>query len=274
MTLTRRLVSRSRVCAAHKECVDNQTDTSLAAELARRAETFTGRGTVTWIDQAGRAQIAAADPELGDRELYLARPVRVGNRYPRQRNYHGWYSFSQTRRHVWFESKLEQSRLASIDHCSDVVAIASQPMKIEFTDGTEHFPDFLALHGTTRQVLYDVKPRDRVTSKYLDQFARTKALCDQVGWGYSVLTELDPVERANLDWLRNFRHTGHHPGLHNVARLLPALPLTVLDAATLLSPNELPAGRSAVFHLAWGREVTIDTARVLSDESIVEVPRA
>lgn len=267
-------VSLNRPRAAHREFVDNNTNLTLAAELALRAPAFTGQATVTWTDPAGLQHEQLADAALSDRELYLARTSRRGNRYPRQRNYHGYYFFAQTRTHIWFESLLERSRLASIDHASDVVAIASQPMKLVFDDGSEHFPDLFALHASLRQVLYDIKPLERISEKYLEQFAKTKAMCDRIGWGYSVLTELSPVEKANLDWLRNFKLPGHHPGAEALARLLPALPLPLGSAATLLFPTSPAEGRSALSHLAWTREVHIDTTVLLSDATLVEAPRA
>lgn len=227
---------------------------------------------VHWTTPDTGPQSAPASPELLGRELYLATPIRYGNRYPRQRNYHGLYLFSQTGRHVWFESLLECSRLASIDATHSVVAIASQPMRIDFADGTHHFPDFLAMHSNARQVVYDVKPRRRITDKALAQFAQTRALCLRVGWGYEVLSELSDAEEANLTWLRQFKHHGFHPPVAALERLRDALvtPLPVFDAAHALRLESVAAGRSAIFHLLWVRAITADLSTRLTDSSLVE----
>lgn len=227
---------------------------------------------VHWNTPDAGPQSAVASPALLGRELYLAAPIRFGNRYPRQRNYHGHYLFSQTGRHVWFESLLESSRLASIDASRSVVAIASQPMRLDFDDGTHHYPDFLAMHSSSRQVVYDVKPQERLTEKALTQFARTRALCSRVGWGYEVLSELSETEEANLTWLRQFKHYGFHPPARTLERLRDALitPLSVFDAAGELELGSLAAGRSAVFHLLWVRAITTDLSARLTDASLVE----
>lgn len=232
---------------------------------------YDGRATVRWVDAAKREHVAPATPDLLNRELFLADQIRTGNRYPRQRNYHGWYFFTGANRHVWVESNLEASRLASLDMGQEVTEIASQPMRIEFADGSVHYPDFLALRADHRQVLYDVKPIRRVEAA-LDSFARTQAMCRRIGWGYEVLTELGPVQEANLAWLRQFKHHGFHPGLAAEARLIDSLdrPTNVREAAQLIGAGSLPSGRSAVFHLLWTGSLVTDLAILINDRSLVE----
>ncbi|WP_439564937.1 TnsA-like heteromeric transposase endonuclease subunit [Microcella sp.] len=241
------------------------------AVVALRAQKFSGRASVSWLDATGQLQRANADSALLDRELYLAEPMRRGNHYPRQRNYHGWYYFSQTSSHVWCESKFEASQLAALDQGTGVLAISSQPMKVQFDDGTEHYPDFLALHDSHRQVLYDVKPTKYLTEKYLDQFARTKAMCDRVGWGYRVLTDFDPIDEINLQWIRQFKHPGFHPDRAAVRRLLPCLPGSLAIAAAALQPGNMPHGRAGIFHLLWLRTLHTAPGIRLSDSSVIEV---
>jgi hypothetical protein len=214
-----------------------------------------------------------ADGKLLDRELYLNAPCREGNRYPRQLNYHGHYHFAGTGKHVWFESLLESRMLMHLDREFDIVAIASQPMELTFADGSIHFPDFIALHANGRQVVYDVKPLERIDEKVTEQFDKTRALCETVGWGYEVLTGLPDQVQTNLTWLSYFNHPAFHPGQEAVERLvalLAASTVTVGEAASALELGSLARGRSALYNLAWSRIVTFDMAVPLSDSTLVK----
>jgi hypothetical protein len=245
---------------------------NINAAVALEAQSLSGHAHVGWLNGNNEWVEAPASADLLGKELYLTLPSRQGNRYPRQRNYHGLYFFSQTKRHIWFESNTEASRLASLDMTQRIQAIASQPMRITFAGGLLHFPDFIALHSNHRQVLYDVKPTQRLTAEVITQFARTKAVCDLVGWGYEVLTELEPIERSNLEWLAQFKHEGFYPEQSALDRLLDALtlPMTVRDAASVLGMGSLPQSRSALFHLLWGGTLTVDTSVRLTSSSLIE----
>lgn len=228
--------------------------------------------TVQWRTPDGTDKSAWATSALLDANIHFALPIRTGNRYPRQRNYHGKYYFSQTRRHVWHESLLEASVLTWLDmHCT-IQAITSQPMTIMFADGLSHTPDFLALHDDHRQVVYDVKPVKFLTDKVLSQFAKTRELCESIGWGYEVHTGFTDQVRVNLDWFAAFKHPGYHPGPVATARLLAAMtgPMTVREAARTLGLGTLAEGRSAVYHLTWTQVLTVDLTHRISDTTPLE----
>lgn len=228
--------------------------------------------SVRWTNARGTAMSASATPALLDRELYLASAIRVGNRYPRQRNYHGKYYFSQTGYHVWHESLLEAAVLTWLDMSKDIVAIASQPMEIVFADGLKHIPDYLAYHADHRQVVYDVKPPRYLTPKYQAQFAKTRALCEHVGWGYEVHTGFPEQVGVNLSWFSAFKHPGFFPGPDATERLLAALtaPLTLLNAARALKLERLANARSAIYHLVWVGVITVDLTQRIDDRTTVE----
>ena len=242
------------------------------AAIEARSKNFTGRGRVHWITHEGQLLKAPASPALLDKNLFEAGRIRGGNHDPRQRNYHGMYYFSQTGKHVWHESLLEAKSLTGLDLYANIDAIASQPCRIEFADGTTHFPDYLALHTGGHQVLYDVKPESRITDPVIDQFARTLALCDRVGWGYSILTELSPQEQLNVTYVSYFKHPQFHPGPEAVARLLDELdqPKSFLDAARALHGETLPDARASLLHLIWQGTVQTDLGLHLGDNSIIE----
>lgn len=230
---------------------------------------------VRWIDHNGAARELPVSPALLDGELYRADQFRTGNRYPQQRNYHGWFYFGPTAQHVWVESRLESSRLAHLEHTEDIVAIASQPMELTFSDGTSHVPDFIALHSDHRQTVYDVKPWNRMTKPGVaDQFRKTAELCRKVGWGYRVLHEAPEAEGRNLTFLANFKHPGFRPDDATISRALAATPATVTTVATAMLPNDLPMARAQLFHLLWTRELHCSIQLRLSPTTLIEGPHS
>ncbi|MCY7287294.1 MAG: TnsA-like heteromeric transposase endonuclease subunit [Cryobacterium sp.] len=228
-------------------------------------------GTVHWRDSLNVSHTAAIGPALLDRELHFAEQIRTSNRYPHKRSYIGLHYFASTGVHVPHESLLEAETLAWLDMMGGIVAIAAQPMKITFADGTVHFPDFFALHSDNRQVLYDVKPELRISPKYSTQFANTRAVCNRIGWGYEVFSERSPQAKANLAFVSDFRHHRYHPGpevAESLRRLLEnPLPL---DVAASSLPLPLPQARAAIFHLIWAGAISFDLATRISGNTPIE----
>ncbi len=215
---------------------------------------YDGRAAVTWKGDRSEGKSTPATPALLRKELYLKERCRTGNRYQNQRNYHGQYYFSQTQSHVWYESLLEANMLMLLDWRESITAIATQPIKLTFSDGKVHYPDFLAFHSDGRQVMYDVKPASRLSERALEQFAKTRAVCEAVTWEYEILTGLPEVEHKNLTWLSHFRHPGFEPTPQALERLRDALGpggLSVREAAQALEPRSIPRGRAGIHRLLW-----------------------
>lgn len=234
---------------------------------------FSGNALIRWKPTPDKIAEAPADRTLLSRHLYLAEAFRKPTSYPRQRNYYGLYFFSQTKKHVWHESLLEANMMMFLDHTQSITAIASQPLEMVYADGGRHVPDLIALHSNNRQVVYDVKPAAKISSKALEQFAKTKAVCDAVGWGYEVLPGLTEQVQANLTGLSYFQHDLFHPDEQATRRLLVALDATALtfdDAAEILRPGSLPAGRAAVFHLLWKRTVNTNMFHQIDGTTHIE----
>lgn len=231
------------------------------------------RGTATWI-RGDKVECAPLDTGLLSQELYDTDPVRLGNAYPHQRNYHGYYWMAATQNHVWHESLLERSSLMWLDHTADVVAIASQPMKLVNSEGVCHYPDILALDARGIQTVYDVKPYGRLNPKALAQFEWTREICEAVGWDYRILTELPHQQHVNLTWLSQFRQPGHSPGAAAEAQLLATLGphSTVGDAVNILEAKSTPQARSGVFHLLWTGALAFDMNARLSTSTPVTIP--
>jgi hypothetical protein len=215
--------------------------------------------------------VAPADKRLLDRDLFTAAQFRTGNRYPRQRNYHGYYWHTTSSTQLWHESLLERRTMMWLDFSHDIVAIAAQPFELQFADGTIHVPDFIALHADDRQVVYDVKPRRLHTDAFIAQTQKTQAACDAVGWSYEVHAELPKAVASNLDWLSLFRHPRFHPG-HSVASRLAddlAEPVSINDAAALLGIRPLGNARAAVYHLIWEHILDADLTLPLSTAALI-----
>lgn len=226
-------------------------------------------GSAEW-SRDGRLRTGPLTSDLLARELYFADPSRVASRYPRQRNYTGWYWFSTTGQHVWHESLLEASSLQLLDHVGTVAAIAAQPVKLHIGDKV-HYPDFITLDTSGVQTVYDVKPAARLTSKALAQFALTADVCKKVGWGYQVLTELPDQTRVNLRYLGLFRHPGYRPERPAAEELLGTVAegWTISDAVAALPAPSAPVARAQVLHLLWSRDLVCDLNARLSDRTLI-----
>lgn len=226
---------------------------------------------VAWISASGKPKSEPAGKALLDRELYLARASRVGNRYPGQSNYHGLKYFSNTGTQLWHESLMERRFLLTLDFTDDVVAIAAQPMKMDFADGSSHFPDFIALHADQRQVVYNVKPASLIKPKVQIQFDNAAALCLKVGWTHAVVSSFEPAVIANIEWLANFRNAIFRTSPKALDQLFTALaePASVADAAASMTDAALNSAIPAIYHLAWQGELRLDLSRPLSNATLV-----
>lgn len=223
--------------------------------------------SATW--KRGDTFTRPLDSSLLSAELYDVEPIRIGNAYPRQRNYHGYFWMASTGQHVWHESLLERDCLMWLDFAGDIVSISSQPVKLTDSDGVFHYPDFLALDARGTQTVYDVKPSSRMNRKARAQFAWTRDICQHVGWDYRVLTELTPQYKTNLTWLAQFRHHGHHPGAEDEQTVLNALQpgWTIHDVVNAMPAFSTAAARSRVFHLLWTGALTCDMEERMSNRT-------
>ncbi|MFP7834635.1 TnsA-like heteromeric transposase endonuclease subunit [Marisediminicola sp. LYQ134] len=227
--------------------------------------------SITWLVDGEAQTVIRANSALLERELYRAEPIRVGNRYPGQRNYHGTTHFSNTAQQIWHESLMERTFLLHLDFHEDVVAVAAQPMEMRFSDGTRHIPDYLALHSDHRQVLYNVKPKKHITEKYERQFDNATAICEQVGWTHEVVSDFDPNLEKNVAWLSNFRHHLNRPALPAWSQLMDCLDdePTIAAAAETMTLAPTHSARAAIYHLTWTGELELDLHTPITDRTIV-----
>ncbi|MGZ0712305.1 TnsA-like heteromeric transposase endonuclease subunit (plasmid) [Coraliomargarita sp. W4R53] len=229
-------------------------------------------GQASWL-RGDKLTTAPLDADLLSAGLYDTDPIRKGNAYPRQRNYHGFYWMASTTTHVWHESLLERSALMWLDHTADVVAVASQPMKLVDEHGVTHYPDILTLDARGIQTVYDVKPHARINDKAHAQFEWTRDICETVGWDYRILTELPVQYHVNLTWLAQFRQPGHHPGADAEQEFLAHVTpeWTIADAVASMTAPSTPRARSHVFHLLWTGALSVDMNARLSDRTPIRL---
>lgn len=227
---------------------------------------------VEWITSLDKPRSAEAGTALLDAELYLAHAIREGARYPRMRNYHGRYYFSGVGKFVWHESLLERNMLMCLDFLGEHVAMAAQPMKLTFSDNTHHVPDFASLDVNGEQTIFDVKPASRLTPKYVAQFAKTAAFCQQAGFNYQVLTGSPAQQLENVRFLHAYRGIRYRPTVKSREHLEHAgRSLTVNDASLLLAPGNPRLGHTHVFHLLWHQELAIDLTAPLTTIQTVRI---
>lgn len=143
---------------------------------------------VWWLDEDGKERVELATPDLRSESFHVALMARHPKAYPGMRNRHGRYWFASSEQHVWHESLFEATALLWLDFDGDVRSIASQPMKLVFGSGAEHFPDFFAVLRTGEQVLIDVRARTRLV--VVDELHNLKLRTSGSGEGVDFLKGL------------------------------------------------------------------------------------
>ena len=190
------------------------------------------------------------------------RPVRGFPSFRGQRNRPGLWWFATTGEHVGHESWLERDCLMALDADPGVVAVASQPMWLHWTDAgsgraVRHAPDYFARRGDGGGVVIDVRPGQRIGERDAAVFAATARFCAQVGLEYRRVGELDPVRAANLRWLAGYRHPRHvQPALAARLRSAFAGPAPLLAGAA--AAGDPVAVLPVLFGMLWRGELGAD----------------
>lgn len=231
-----------------------------------------GRDMLNWIDAEGVAHIAPADSRATGLGLDRARVCRQAIKYPHRRNYEGYYWFSRTGQHLWYESLTEYTALMWLDFSQAIVGISTQPFCIVFADGALHFPDIFAVLEDGTQSLYDVRPQSLIDEKPAQLFAKTRGVCEHIGWPYQILGELEQPMRHNLEWLAAYRHPRYRPSpevRENIANCLTT-PAKLLEVAQAVNAKAPAFGIHYVYNLLWTRDLHADLARPLSWSTYLE----
>ena len=152
--------------------------------------------------------------ELAGMSVEAALPIRRFYSWKGKRNYEGRWSSSTSGGHVEFESLLEREALMVADFDVDVVAVAVQPLAFlwprQIEGSTYHVPDFFVRLSNGDGRIVDVKRRAAVGSSE-DQFALSRAACNEIGWQYEVFTGVQPIFGKNVRWLSGYRQDRYAP---------------------------------------------------------------
>ncbi|MEX0172525.1 TnsA-like heteromeric transposase endonuclease subunit [Streptomyces sp. LMG1-1-1.1] len=190
----------------------------------------------------------------------LALAVRPFTSFKGQKNFTGEYWAATSRTHVGYESWVERDAAMALDFDSAVVALASQPFRLAWTDGERergHTPDYFArlLDGTG--VVVDGRPENLVDEATAEVFAFTARVCEEVGWQFRHIGDLNQPYRANLRWLARCRHRRCHraPAADRLREAF-AEPLPLLVGAEQV--GDRLAVLPVLYHLLWRHELTAD----------------
>lgn len=151
---------------------------------------------VCHVDREGITQRCPLD-QARDVDFEESLPVRRFPAHQWQRHVPGFYWFATTGRHVPYESRLEMSVLVSLDFDPEVVAVAAQPFRLEYSEARtprQHVPDFFVALRSGQRWVIDVKPAGQAPSPANQAvFDLARCVCGRVGWEYAVVHELERV---------------------------------------------------------------------------------
>lgn len=202
-------------------------------------------------------------------DVTRAVPVRTGPKYPQRINHEGLYVVGQTGEQVWYESMDEYVALMQIEHTMSIAAIASQPCCFLLRGEMAHYPDYAVRTNKAGTIIVDVRSMDFTTERDLLKFNRTAQVCDQLGWGYTLIEPLRGHEQRNLVWLAGYRHAYAAPGPELEARLLAAAadPVKLMYLARQLDPALAWRYLPAIYHLMFTRVLDYDGGAPLCDDT-------
>lgn len=229
-----------------------------SAVMASAGEYVSGVGVgfvdADGVDRSGPLARCWAEP------FELAPPVRSFASFKGQKNFTGEYWVATSRTQVGYESWVERDAAMALDFDPAVVALASQPFRLTWTDGERergHTPDYFArlLDGTG--VVVDVRPENLVDEYTAEVFALTARVCEEVGWQFRHVGDLHQPYRVNLRWLSRYRHSRcHRAPVADQLREVFAEPLPLLAGAEQV--GDRLAVLPVLYHLLWRQELTAD----------------
>ncbi|MGW3690923.1 TnsA-like heteromeric transposase endonuclease subunit [Streptomyces sp. NPDC005125] len=208
-------------------------------------------------------------------DVLAGMPVREVRWFRGRVSYSGWYWSSTARGHVVYESRLELARILLADQDPDVVAIAAQPLLLEWFDGKRirrHVPDLLLGGADGSVTVVDVKAASRLGDPaVVAQFAWTGRLCELRGFGFEVWSGADAVLLENVRFLAGYRRPGLvAPDLLPLVLEAAAAPVSVRDLErNLVGLSQGGLVRAAVLHLLWCARLVADLSRPLGGATLV-----
>lgn len=177
-----------------------------------------------------------------------------------------------------FESRLEEDHLLLLDRDPDVSWIVAQPFKVTGVDEDgvkfSHTPDILAIRNGVREMV-DVKPREFVDDPEVQRRrSLMKHMCDKLGWTYSIGSELNPFQRANLRYLRRYRrHPQQFTKTTSVLDTFNSDPRSSSAGIPFTDLAEACGGWAVaaptILHLLWSGQIRFDWDDTLAEHTLL-----
>lgn len=220
-------------------------------------------------------------PEIADLRLERCSPIRTFPRYKGRRAHQGRYWFSRSQSYVKFESRFEMSALMWLDFTCQNTAVSSNPFWLLWPKGDtpkRHAPDFFVRRRDGSALVVDVKPAGRMTDHDRTQHAQTRALCDELGWGYEEFTAIETAVHFNLRLLSGYQHPRFAPSDQLRAAISSRLGKAAEQGIDLAVLIEIICKRTAVphdvvlsglYHMLWNGQAHIDIRRSLTWDTMV-----
>lgn len=176
--------------------------------ILRSVRIAPGLAYIHYLEPAGIERLVSAD-HAASVLFEDALPIRDIPSYAGQRHTPGHYWSATTGLMMGYESYLESKWMKLLDFDPDVAAFSAQPFTIEARDAEgswEHTPDLFVRRRDGSALLLDVKDDNRMAVPAVAlQARRTARLCQQIGWGYAMVGEPDPLRWATVSWLAGYR---------------------------------------------------------------------
>ncbi|MCX0270049.1 TnsA-like heteromeric transposase endonuclease subunit [Nocardia zapadnayensis] len=202
------------------------------------------------------------------------RPARVIPHRVNQQHTPGDYWSATTGALIGYESWLESKWMTLLDFDPNIIAFIGQPLTIYGIDADgswEHTPDIFARREDGSPLIVDVKNPDRYEdTKVQQQAARTRWVCERLGWDYHLVTAPDPQLWATVSWLAGYRRPpraahAYIPHLQHLA----ASPITFQTIRDACDYPELAL--PILFHLCWRQEIIFDLTAPLRDTTLLQL---
>ena len=191
-----------------------------------------------------------------------------------QRHLSGLWWSATAGGHVGFESWLERDLLLALDFDTTVVAIASLPFWLSWSDDTgqavRHARGLLRAPGGRVRGRGGLPASGTAPAARRREVRRDSEACESLGWEYRLLGAPAPVVTANLRWLAGYRHPRHRlPAAAAALMGVFAAPRSLMVAAEQVDdPVEvLPV----LYHLLWWQELVADLCAPLRARTVVRV---
>lgn len=229
------------------------------------------RWSITFSNDEGEQTVSVREAEPTD--LIDADPVRNSTWHAHSTARAGLHHMSRTGRLHWHESLFERDLLVALDFDESLNDVASQPFTLTWHDGTawkKHTPDFAAVIGGEMWII-NVRPAALVKPQLFASAAAIRAVCALRGWQETVVVGYVQPPLTVLKTVGAARRTADPYSLGD--RMLGLLdewgPSRFGD---LVAATEVPVlARAVLQRLIWDREVTVDLAHVLTDETLVDL---